>query len=77
MLRFKGVWVIQTRHPADLDPLDGSPSHLLLNLPDPNAKDPSAWCLRGLYRNHIQSNYIPGSTLNDTTFFISPTGNVI
>jgi len=31
------------RHPADLDPLDGSLRHLFWNLLDPNAKDPSAW----------------------------------
>jgi len=34
--------VIQTRYPADLDPLDRRPQHLSLTLLDPNAKDPSA-----------------------------------
>ena len=41
--------VIQTPYPADLDPLDEAPQHVSLTLLDPNAKDPSAWCLRGLY----------------------------
>jgi len=40
--------VVQTPYLADLDPLDETPRHLLLTLPDPNGKDPSALCLRGL-----------------------------
>jgi hypothetical protein len=32
-----------TQYPADLDPLDTTLRHLLQTLPDPNAKDPSAW----------------------------------
>ena len=40
---------VLTSYPADLDPLDEAPRHLSLTLPDLNAKDPSAWCLRGLY----------------------------
>jgi len=35
--------VIQTRYPADLDPLDATLRHLSRNLLDLNAKDPSAW----------------------------------
>ena len=46
--------VIQTPYPADLDPLDATPQHVSLTLLDLNAKDPSAWCLRGLYRCHIR-----------------------
>ena len=42
------AWVVQTPYLADLDPLDETPRHLLLTLPDPNGKDPSALCLRGL-----------------------------
>jgi len=53
MGRENGVWVIQTPYPADLDPLDGTPRHLSLTLSDLNAKDPSAWCLRGLYGSVI------------------------
>jgi hypothetical protein len=33
MGRENGVWVIQTPYTADLDPLDGSPQHVSLNLP--------------------------------------------
>ena len=40
--------VVQTRYHTDLDPLDRALRHLLLTLLNPNAKDPSAWCLRGL-----------------------------
>jgi hypothetical protein len=35
--------VIQTRFPADLDPLDTALRHLLQSFPDLNAKDLSAW----------------------------------
>jgi hypothetical protein len=35
--------VIQTRYLADLDPLHRTPQHVLKNLLDLNAKDPSAW----------------------------------
>ena len=45
-----GFWgEVLTRYPADLDPFDEAPRYLSLTLLDPNAKDPSAWCLRGLY----------------------------
>jgi hypothetical protein len=42
--------IIQTCYPTDLDPLDGTPQHVFQNLLDLNAKDPSAWWLRGLGR---------------------------
>ena len=45
--RMECGWFL-TPYPADLDPLDGTPRHLSHNLLDPNAKDPSAWSLRGL-----------------------------
>jgi hypothetical protein len=48
-----GGW-FQTPYPADLDPLDGTPQHVFKNLLDPDAKDPSAWCLRGLYRCYVR-----------------------
>jgi hypothetical protein len=35
--------VIRTCYPADLDPFHGTPQHVLKNLLDLNAKDPSAW----------------------------------
>jgi hypothetical protein len=41
--------VIQNPYPADLDPLNEQRKHLLLTLPNLNVKDPSVWCLRGLY----------------------------
>ena len=46
--------VIQTPYPADLDPLDRTPDYLFWNLLDLNAKDPSAWCLRGLIECDIR-----------------------
>lgn len=49
MGRENRVWCFQSRYPADLDPLDGTPMHLSQTLLDLNTKDPSAWCLRGLY----------------------------
>jgi hypothetical protein len=54
MGRENGVWMVQTRYPADLDPLDETPQHVSQNLLDLNAKDPSAWCLRGLYRCDVR-----------------------
>jgi hypothetical protein len=54
MGRENGVWWFLTLYPADLDPLDGTPQHVLQNLPDTHQKDPSAWFLRGLGGCHIR-----------------------
>jgi hypothetical protein len=54
MVRENGVWVIQTRYPADLDPLDGTPRRPFMTLLDLNAKAPSAWSLRGLYGCYVR-----------------------
>jgi hypothetical protein len=46
---------IQTSYPTDLDPLDEAPRYLFQNLLDPNAKDPSAWCLRCLVGCNVRA----------------------
>tara|TARA_B100000686_G_C16669971_1_gene905863 strand:+ start:1012 stop:1269 length:258 start_codon:yes stop_codon:yes gene_type:complete len=54
MVRENGVWVIQTCYLADLDPLDESLRHFLSTLPDPNAKDPSAWSPKGVLGRNVR-----------------------